>query len=48
MIGPAAALELTRYLNSLLYGIRPADPGTVVFALLILLAVALAASYIPA
>ncbi|MGD0631485.1 MAG: ABC transporter permease [Terracidiphilus sp.] len=46
--GVAAALALTRLVKSMLYGIQPYDPPTLVGGVLILLAVALAASWIPA
>ena len=46
--GAAAALVLCRLLRSMLYGIRPDDPATMVGGVAILLAVALAASWIPA
>ena len=47
-IGIAGALVLTRFLSSLLYGVEPADPVTFITVSLILTAVALLASYIPA
>lgn len=47
-IGIAAALGLTRLMASLLYGVKPTDPLTFVAVSLILTAVALLASYIPA
>jgi putative ABC transport system permease protein len=47
-IGIVSALGLTRFLSSLLYGVEPTDPLTFVAVSLILTAVALAASYIPA
>jgi putative ABC transport system permease protein len=47
-IGVAAALVLTRFLASLLYGVKPTDPLTFFAVSLILIAVALAACYIPA
>ena len=46
--GLAAALALTRLISSLLYQIRPLDPLSFTAVPLVLLAVALAASYIPA
>ncbi len=46
--GLTAALALTRLVKSMLYGIEPWDPATLVGGVLILLAVALAASWIPA
>jgi putative ABC transport system permease protein len=48
VIGIAGALALTRFLASLLYGVKPTDPVTFVAVSLILIAVALLASYIPA
>src|SRR5690348_1171290 len=47
-IGIAGALALTRFLSSLLYGVKPTDPLTFVAVSVILIAVALAACYIPA
>jgi putative ABC transport system permease protein len=47
-IGIVGALALTRFLSSLLYGVRPDDPLTFVAVSLILIGVALLACYIPA
>ncbi|MGH9475898.1 MAG: ADOP family duplicated permease [Terriglobales bacterium] len=47
-IGLAAALVFTRLLSSLLYGIRPDDPLTFLAVAVVLLAVALLASWLPA
>jgi putative ABC transport system permease protein len=47
-IGIAGALALTRFLASLLYGVKPTDPVTFIAVSLILIAVALLACYIPA
>ena len=47
-LGLAGALGGTRVLSSFLYGIRPTDPITLAAASLILAAVALTASYLPA
>jgi putative ABC transport system permease protein len=47
-LGIAGALALTRSLTSLLYGVKPTDPLTFGAVSLILVAVALLASYIPA
>ena len=46
--GVAAALMLARLVKSMLYGIQPYDPLTMAAGVLILLAVALVASWIPA
>ena len=42
------ALTLTRLMSSLLYGVRPTDPATILAVSLVLVGVALSASYIPA
>ena len=47
-IGVAAALGVTRYVETLLYGVRPVDPVTFVCVAALLLAVAVGACYIPA
>jgi putative ABC transport system permease protein len=46
--GVAGALALTRLMNSLLFGVSPADPGTFVGVCAALVVVTLAACYIPA
>jgi ABC-type antimicrobial peptide transport system permease subunit len=46
--GTAAALALTRFLSSLLYHVKPADPATYLAVSIVLTVVALLASYIPA
>jgi predicted permease len=46
--GAGGALGLTRLVKSMLYGIQPGDPLTFSTGILILIAVALAASWIPA
>ncbi len=48
VVGVAAALVLTRLVKSMLYGVQPYDPTALAGGVLILLAVALAASWIPA
>jgi putative ABC transport system permease protein len=47
-LGVGGALALTRFLASLLFGIQPRDPFTFVVVTVLLSAVALLASYIPA
>ncbi len=47
-IGIAGALALTHFLASLLYGVKSTDPPTFIAVSLVLIAVALAACYIPA
>ena len=48
LIGVAAALAVTRYLQSFLFGVKPSDPLTMIAVAILLIAVALIASYIPA
>jgi len=48
VFGVAAALAVTRYLGSILYGVHPGDPVTLIVAAAILMIVALAACWIPA
>jgi putative ABC transport system permease protein len=47
-VGLVAALVATRLLSSLLFAVRPTDPGVFVAVSVLLTAVALLASYIPA
>jgi predicted permease len=48
VVGVGAALALTRLVKSMLYGVQPWDPVTMAGGALLLLCVALAASWIPA
>jgi putative ABC transport system permease protein len=48
VIGLTGAFAVTRVLRTLLYGIAPTDPATYVSSALLLVVVALVASYIPA
>jgi putative ABC transport system permease protein len=48
LIGLAAALALTRLMSSLLFGVSATDPATLVAISLLLVGVAVLASYIPA
>jgi predicted permease len=48
LLGVAAALGLTHYLATLLYGVTPADPVTFVVVAALLLAVTLLACWLPA
>jgi predicted permease len=48
LVGVGAALGLTRLVKSMLYGIQPWDPATMIGGVLLLLAVALVAGWIPA
>jgi putative ABC transport system permease protein len=47
-LGVAGALALTRFLSTLVYGVKPTDPLTFIAVTLILTTVALLASYLPA
>jgi putative ABC transport system permease protein len=48
VIGLAGAMWTTKYLQGLLFGLTPLDPGTFVAVALLFLGVATAASYVPA
>jgi putative ABC transport system permease protein len=48
VVGLAAAFGVLRFLDTLLYGIKPADPMVLGSASILLVVVALAASYLPA
>jgi putative ABC transport system permease protein len=47
-VGLLAAIGLTRFLSTLLYGVKPTDASTFVCVALLLILVALAAAYFPA
>ena len=47
-LGIGGALAMTRYLSSLLYGVKPTDPLTFGAVSVVLVVVALLASYFPA
>ncbi len=48
LVGTAAALAATRLVESVLFGLKPTDPATILASLLLLLAVAGVAAYVPA
>ncbi|SPF41759.1 Efflux ABC transporter, macrolide exporter (MacB) family, permease protein [Candidatus Sulfotelmatobacter kueseliae] len=48
LIGGAAALAVTRYLESFLFGVKSSDPFTMAAVAALLIAIALMASFIPA
>jgi ABC-type antimicrobial peptide transport system permease subunit len=48
VVGIAAALGVTRYLNSMLYDLHANDPATIVAVVILLTLVAVVACYIPA
>jgi predicted permease len=48
LIGTFAALALTRYLQTLLYAVRPTDPTVFASAIAVLLAISAFACYVPA
>jgi len=48
LIGGAAAFALTRWMESLIFGVSPTDPVTFSTVSMLLVAIALAASYVPA
>lgn len=47
-IGTAASLWASRYVASMLYGLPPSDPSTLAGAAAVLLAVGVAAAWLPA
>jgi len=48
LVGVAAALLLTRLLESMMYGVSPRDPIVFVLVGLVMIAVSLIACYVPA
>jgi putative ABC transport system permease protein len=48
LFGGAVALGVTRYVQSFLFGVKPADPLTLIVTAVLLIGVALIGSYIPA
>jgi predicted permease len=48
VVGVGAALGLTRFLASLLYGLKPGDPATLAAAAVVLMGTSLAAGWLPA
>ena len=46
--GLVAAIAVTRFMARLLYGVRPADPGTLAAVTLLLGVISLLACYVPA
>jgi ABC-type antimicrobial peptide transport system permease subunit len=48
VVGLAAAISLTRYLQTVLYEVQPTDPGVLAAVLGILISTAIVASYVPA
>ena len=47
-VGVPAALASTRFIASMLFGVRASDPATIALAALLMLAVASFAGYVPA
>jgi ABC-type antimicrobial peptide transport system permease subunit len=47
-IGLAAAVATTRFIESMLFDLSPTDPATIAFGLVVMLAVAAVAGYLPA
>jgi putative ABC transport system permease protein len=48
ILGVASALALARLLSSLLFGVKPWDPVTIILVAVLLSAVTLLATYLPA
>ncbi len=48
VIGVIGAYLLSRYMSTMLFGVKPTDPAVYAVASLVLIAVALLASYLPA
>jgi len=48
IIGAIAALGLARFVESLMFGLKPHDPATVIGSVALLLLIGLVAGYLPA
>jgi ABC-type antimicrobial peptide transport system permease subunit len=48
VIGILAAIAITRILSSVLYGVSPTDPTTLIVVSVVMLLIAVLASYVPA
>jgi len=48
VVGLAGAMAMARFVESLLFGVKPTDPATYAVTAAVLLATAAAASYLPA
>jgi ABC-type antimicrobial peptide transport system permease subunit len=48
ILGIVASLALTRLMKSMLFGVTPWDPATIVIVVLLLISVTLLAAYLPA
>ena len=48
LIGAVVALGLARFVESLMFGLRPHDPATVIASVMLLLVIGLIAGYLPA
>src|SRR6185295_5763619 len=48
LIGCGTAVAITRLVSSMLFGLQPTDPETILFAVLLMIAVGALAGYVPA
>jgi ABC-type antimicrobial peptide transport system permease subunit len=48
VLGVAVAAGVTRFIESMLFGLKPSDPATTAEAVLVMIAVALLAGWLPA